>query len=119
MTKIYITGPMTGLPDYNRKAFAEATAQLRDLGFKVVNPHELKEPFLKVNDPDYNWRQYLARDISVLLTDDIEGVVVLPGWDKSRGSVLEIHVAQYMGLKVFPYSAVMHASELLGEGIEA
>ena len=110
---------MTGIPNYNKEAFAEATAHLRDLGFKVVNPHELPEPFLKVNDPDYNWRQYLARDISVILTEDIEGVVALPGWDKSRGSVLEIHVAQYMGLKVFPYSAVMHASELLGEGIEA
>lgn len=115
MTKIYLSGPMTGYPDYNRQAFAEATAQLRDLGFKVVNPHELKEPFLKVNDPDYNWRQYLARDISVLLTDDIEGVVVLPGWEKSRGSVLELHVAQYMGLKVYQLSTVLKASKLAEE----
>ena len=113
MTKIYLSGPMTGYPDYNKQAFAEATAQLRDLGFQVVNPHELKEPFLKMNDPDYNWRQYLARDISVLLTEGIEGVVVLPGWEKSRGSLLELHVAQFIGLKVFPLDAVIHASKLV------
>ena len=115
MTKIYLSGPMTGKPDFNRTAFAEAAARLRDLGFEVVNPHEMKEPFLKMNDPDYNWRQYLARDISALLTGDFDGVVVLPGWKDSRGSVLELLVAQYIGLKVFPLDAVIHASKLVGQ----
>ena len=115
MTKVYLSGPMTGKPDFNRADFAEATTRLRDLGFEVVNPHELREPVLKPNDPDYNWRQYLARDISLLITGNFDGVVVLPGWKDSRGAVLELHVAQYIGLKVFPIDVVIHASKLVGQ----
>lgn len=50
-----------------------------------------------------------------VLTGDFDGVVVLPGWKDSRGSVLELLVAQYIGLKVFPLDAVIHASKLVGQ----
>ena len=111
MTKVYLSGPMTGKPDYNRAAFADAAYKLRELGFEVVNPHQLPEPVL-TQDEEYNWRQYLARDVELLIRDNtIDGVVVLSGWENSRGSVLELHVAQYVGLKVFPLEAVLRAGE--------
>ncbi len=111
MTKIYLSGPMTGLPDFNRAAFADAAFKLRELGFEVINPHQLPEPVL-TQDADYNWRQYLARDIEMLIRDNsIDGVVVLPGWENSRGSVLVLHVAQYLGMKVYPLAAVLAAGE--------
>lgn len=115
MTKVYLSGPMTGYPDFNRAAFADAAYKLRELGFEVVNPHQLPEPVL-TQDEDYNWRQYLARDVELLIRDNaLDGVVVLPGWEQSRGSVLELHVAQYVGLKVFPLEAVLRAGEVVKE----
>lgn len=112
MTKIYLSGPMTGYPDFNKAAFAEAAFKLRELGFEVVNPHQLPEPVTVIGDDEYNWRQYLARDIEKIIADtDIEGVVVLPGWEESSGAMFEIRVAQYLGLKVYPLAAVLAAGE--------
>lgn len=110
MTKVYLSGPMTGYPDFNREAFAAAAFSLRELGFDVVNPHQLPEPFL-TDDVDYNWRQYLARDVEKIIGDTaIEGVIVLPGWENSKGAKLEILVAQYLGIKVWPLGAVLAAA---------
>ena len=37
---IYVSGPMSGLPDLNFPAFHAAAAELRALGHTVVNPAE-------------------------------------------------------------------------------
>ena len=117
MTKIYLSGPMTGYPDYNKAAFADAAFQLRELGFDVVNPHQLPEPVLLPGDEEYNWRQYLARDAERIISDtSIEGVVVLPGWEKSRGSTLECCIAQSIGLKVYKLEAVLKAANDIKAG---
>jgi hypothetical protein len=36
----HLSGPMSGLPEHNIPAFNAAAAQLRGLGFCVVNPVE-------------------------------------------------------------------------------
>ena len=38
MKRIYVAGPMSGLPAFNFPAFHEAAADLRACGFDVVNP---------------------------------------------------------------------------------
>lgn len=43
MTKIYIAGPMTGIPDYNRPAFNEYAAKLVEQGHTVLNPATLPD----------------------------------------------------------------------------
>ncbi|MGE5607641.1 MAG: DUF4406 domain-containing protein, partial [Bacillota bacterium] len=37
---LYLSGPMSGLPEHNIPAFNAAAARLRRLGFCVVNPAE-------------------------------------------------------------------------------
>lgn len=41
MMRIYICGPMTGLPEHNCPTFAAATNALVDAGYDVSSPHEI------------------------------------------------------------------------------
>lgn len=90
--RIYLSGPMTGLPDHNFPAFEAARLQLRAEGFEVLCPAEAG----KVDG--WAWEQYLRRDLRMVL--DAEAVIVLPGWEKSRGARLETHVAEGLGMPV-------------------
>jgi len=84
--KLYLSGPMSGLPDYNRAAFIAAAAKLREFGHDVVSPVELDEKDIGERD----WADYIARDVSLILHDDsLEAVVLLPGWTQSPGTWLE------------------------------
>jgi hypothetical protein len=97
--KIYIAGPMTGLPDWNYPAFHAAARAWRAYGWEVVNP---AEAFGGATDRPY--RDYVAADIEVLRHCD--AIAMLPGWDgpNARGSVWEREVAKTL-LKLPVYNA--------------
>lgn len=103
-TRLYIAGPMTGLPDFNRPAFHAAAAQLRAAGYEVVSPAELDSTH-PIADPDGSgaWGRYMRRDIPHLLTCD--GVALLPGWTESKGARLEAHNAKELGMRIGTYMA--------------
>jgi hypothetical protein len=84
--RLYISGPMTGLPENNFPAFFEAERILLDAGYEVENPAT------KGIVEGWAWVDYLKYDLAVLLPCD--GVAVLPGWENSRGALLELHVAE-------------------------
>ena len=90
--KIYVAGPMSGLPDLNFPAFHAAAAHLRDLGVEVVNPAEI--------NPDHTmpWHICMRRDIAQLVTCD--GIVLLPGWRKSKGARIERWLAAVLRLTI-------------------
>lgn len=91
--KLYIAGPMTGLPDLNFPTFHAATEALRAAGHTVANPAEI--------NPDHStpWAVCMQRDIAELVT--CEGIVMLPGWEKSDGATIERLFARRMGLHIF------------------
>lgn len=116
--RVYIAGPMTGIPQFNFPAFDAAARDLRAVGLDVVSPAELDDPVDRaaaLQSPDGSalsygngvkktWGEFLARDVKLLSDDGIEGVYVLPGWRKSRGARLETFVAKAMnGLPIFYY----------------
>jgi hypothetical protein len=92
MRRVYVAGPMTGLPELNFPAFHAAAAHLRGLGFEVVNPAEINV------DPAKGWAECMRTDIAQLVTCD--GIVLLPGWERSRGATLEHHIAEKLGMRV-------------------
>lgn len=95
MRRIYLAGPMTGLPDLNYPAFAERTAALRSLGYDVVSPAETAD----VPEPAaLSWEEWMRRDIKLLV--ECEGVACLPDWERSRGASLEVHIARALGMDV-------------------
>lgn len=92
--RVYISGPMTGYPDYNRLAFRSAAAALSARGYDhPIDPGA-------VETPDLAWADYLRADLKLLL--GCEAVATLPGWQESRGACLEVHVAQALGMTVMP-----------------
>lgn len=102
MTKVYIAGPMTGYVEFNYPAFHQAADQLRKMGFDVVSPAELnpiKEPL--VLDDDYHTKHYpsfMKRDICALI--ECDHIVLLDGWEKSKGASLERRIAEVLGISV-------------------
>lgn len=85
MKRIYLAGPMTGLPDFNFPAFNAQAARLRALGYAVCNPAENPEP------PCKSWEGYMRAAIAQLVTCDT--IAMLPGWQNSRGARVERHLA--------------------------
>lgn len=92
--KIYVSGPMTGLPKHNFPAFSRATKALRKVGYKVISPAELD----KKNQKPMTWEQCLRRDLIQVVRCD--AIATLPGWQDSRGANLEIHVAKKLSMPV-------------------
>lgn len=70
MRRIYLAGPMTGLPELNFPLFKSEAARLRALGFDVVNPAEISP------DPGACWRACMKADIRELVTCD--AIALLP-----------------------------------------
>jgi hypothetical protein len=99
--KVYIAGPMRGKPDFNRPAFDDAEALLRDLGHDVVNPCRLDEELGLYFETDADvtpdhLKEIMARDIAALYTCD--RIAMLPGWESSGGAALERQAAHYVGI---------------------
>jgi hypothetical protein len=94
--KVYISGPMTGLPGNNFPAFMAAEYDLTTRGFEVLNPARNQLP------PDSTWADYMRKDIAMLLQAD--SVCLLPGWIKSRGARLEAQIAQALGMPISEYA---------------
>src|ERR1051325_9395844 len=109
--KVYTAGPMTGYPQFNFPAFDCAAQSLRIAGFDVVSPAELDDPADRehaLKSPDgapgtegsHTWGELLARDVK-LIADEVDGVVLLPGWENSKGARLEAFIARLVGKPVF------------------
>jgi len=90
---IYISGPMTGLPEHNFPAFFAAEERLRQAGFQPLNPARNFD-----GDTDLKRSEYIRADLELLLQCD--GIAMLPGWEKSRGAKLEYMLAWELRLPV-------------------
>lgn len=98
---IYLSGPMSGYENFNHAAFTAACEQLRALGNEVISPHEAGE------EPGLTWADYIRKDLPMLAR--ARSVVVLPDWQCSRGSVLEVGIAQALGMMIVPLAVVVGA----------
>lgn len=87
---LYIVGPITGFPGY-AQAFADAKTSVQALGHEPISPVDLY--------PGQEWELAMQADIPVLLRSD--GIVLLPGWPRSRGARIELSLAMDFGKRVF------------------
>lgn len=92
MKRIYLSGPMTGIPEHNFPAFNAEAARLRALGYDVVNPVDINP------DTAMPYNECLRNDLKALL--DCDTIAMLDGWMDSNGAHLEMNVAHRVGIKV-------------------
>lgn len=111
MPRIYVAGPMTGLPDFNYPAFHDAAARLRKRGWHVENPADNPAPHV---DAECNWTAYMRMGVSQLMT--CSAIYLLPGWQQSKGASLEHFIAQRMGLTVYEHAI---QDDVLDEQLQA
>jgi hypothetical protein len=90
--RVYISGPMTGLPGLNFPAFNAAAQQLRGLGIDAINPAEINPNSV------LSWEACMRADIKALC--DCDAIALLPGWENSKGAHLELHIAHRLDLYV-------------------
>ena len=95
MAIIYLSGPMTGYPDYNYPAFNAAAAALRAYGHRVYNPAEFPH-----DGDSFPMRRAFAA-FSAFICLEADTIVALPGWEKSRGANAEMALAHVCGLEVY------------------
>jgi hypothetical protein len=84
---------MSGLPEFNYPAFHRAAAALRAIGHTVHNPAENPVP------PCGSWLGYMRMSIAQIANSD--ALVMLPGWQRSRGARVEFILAKLIGLFVY------------------
>lgn len=84
--KVYISGPITGNPDYAVE-FCEIETWLREYGFEVVNP---------VRNMADNYKGYIDIGLQQLMSCNM--ICMLPGWNDSDGANLEKAYAEAVEL---------------------
>lgn len=89
--KVYIAGPMSGLPDDNRALFNCVANQFKTGGFVVLNPATLPAGL----------EQHEYMDICLAMIRSCDSVFMLPGWEDSLGAQAEYHLAKKLGKYVF------------------
>ena len=129
--RIYLSGPMTGQEDLNRKAFADVADELRKEGHFVINPHNFtplfgdeftvgdafKELYF-VEDMGVTFcpsrelvkRSNVARcvlDAELAALRSCDAIYLLRGWENSRGARKELA------------ESIAHGLSIISEGSEA
>lgn len=107
VTRVFLSGPMTGYPDWNHVVFNDVAMQLRVLGFTVVNPAEFFD-----GDTTRERSEYMRQSLIHLL-NDTEMVVLLPGWNNSTGALVEASVALELGHELGELKFKIDADEVL------
>lgn len=112
---IYLAGPMRNIKDFNFPAFFDAQYALEAQGHKVYNPahrdvtrcglatfqsetgdlKDIKSGFFSLRDAMAHGLKYIC--------EHAEAIVLLPGWEKSKGACAEKAVAEALGLQVLYY----------------
>lgn len=96
--KCYIAGPMRGVRYFNYPAFLGAKDALEAFDYRVLMADLTEEPN-EEGHTDTPLRKFMQHDLPLLCQADC--VFVLPGWEKSHGAKIEVHLAFQLDIPVF------------------
>lgn len=108
--KIYLAGPMRGIPNFNFPAFDKAAKALREEGHHVFSPadHDRNKNGDRIEDNPtgdeklaeatvgFSLRHALAADLAYICLE-ADAIALLPGWRNSKGATAEHATAVALG----------------------
>lgn len=112
--RVYLAGPMSGIPEFNFPAFYKAAAELREAGHTVFSPAERDNQLhgtdiskgnangdvvLAMKQHGFSRRRALGDDLAWICAH-ADAVALLPGWSESKGARAERATALSLGLVV-------------------
>lgn len=120
--RVFISGPMSGIKDWNRKAFTDASAWCMEHGaIEVFNPADgaPKGPDSHSHEHWMRWTLHeLTRWENGTRNEDnrphYDVLMLLHGWESSRGACYECNVAIMCGIKVAKLEDAMKWVEEIG-----
>jgi hypothetical protein len=95
--KVYISGPITGVEDYE-DFFYNRAELLKEHGYIPVNPVVIGKRLCTELGRTPSYEEYLQADMKALM--ECEGISMLSGWENSAGATKEREVAIEHG-KIF------------------
>ena len=102
--KIYLAGPMRGVPEFNFPAFKFAAEKLRSEGHEVFSPAEKGEEAALNARPELQnsieFRRKVFKLDTSYICDEAECVALLPGWRYSTGAVAEHALGIAIGIQI-------------------
>jgi nucleoside 2-deoxyribosyltransferase len=112
---IYVAGKYSGANDSqvkdNIRNAALVASRLWEKGHAAICPHTNTSQF-ELIDCTATYEQYLQGDLKMLARCD--AIVMVPGWEESRGAVTERLYAVELGIPVFEYPSLpdLHPTEM-------
>lgn len=113
--RVYVAGPMRGIAEFNFPAFDTVTAWLRRRLYTAWSPaeHDRENGFdpagLTGNEDlaelGFSLRDALATDLEYI-TQQADGIALLPGWRQSSGARAEVATAAALGLLATEIDAI-------------
>ena len=90
---IYICGPITGVENA-KENFKEIHDFLEPICLTVLNPF-----CFKIYKKNPKWKDYMKICLLNLLNSDL--IIVLPGWEKSKGASFEVKTAKILEIPIY------------------
>lgn len=113
--KLYLAGPISGIPLFNFPAFHAAEESLNAKGHEVFSPARMTEfqhgadfasryptgDTIAAKCNGFDLRKAMAWNL-MAICNEVDALALLPGWSKSNGTAVEIAVAKYLGIPAYP-----------------
>ena len=105
MKRIYIAGPMRGIPELNFPEFYRIEALWRSMCWDVVNPAQMDKDHgyvptkSQVKFDNLSIEQAMARDLPAVASCD--AIALMTGWERSQGANIELKHARALGKEVY------------------
>ena len=91
---VYISGPITGQDLWKTKAtFYKVWCDAVHTGHSAVDPTDMYSW-------DLTWETYMRIALDILESGEIDLMIMLPGWRKSKGACVEHYWAKNYGIRI-------------------
>lgn len=95
--KIYLSGPITGDPDYKTKFRVAAEQAKRYMENRTYEEIQIVNP-ARISIENGTHEEYM--EMCFMLLEKCDVICMLPGWEKSFGAVQEYGYAKAKGIEI-------------------